>query len=487
MVSLDYTTFTPNISNTCDVFRDLIAVQNILHETKKGDVTKNASQKALELKFDYNGGSTNQKGTEFAISGTFKKDYKYTVKITAKNNSTYDTPAGLKCNFDPFGVDPACDGLKLIDPNNGTFSSSSSNWFKIVNGSTDFSEYTFESDYLSSNRFSLGIGTFSPSSVNIVSRFQTMYIKKIQIFEIPPPPSFTLAPTTVALPCGNTSSRVFTVTPANVPSGAVVTYQWSHNGWSQISATATSKTLQPNSDTTLPSSVTVTAILNGVAQPTRTATVSRSAITSSATISGSSTVCSSATYTMTGLLSGQTVSSWTVSNPSRATLSATSGATTTVTKISNGQVTLTATIRNACNQTVTKPINLQLGNIMDFTWNGVGPFGQLDVNVTSGSAPFKVYRGTTLLYSGSDRYPTVNFGCNGGVLKVEASTPCGTASKTVIVPSGCASFRGQRTMVVFPNPSSSEINVAQIDKFKEARSDESFGAVTLELYNFNSP
>lgn|GEM_PF-4957093 len=59
MVSLDYTTFTPNISNTCDVFRDLIAVQNILHETKKGDVTKNASQKALELKFDYNGGSTN--------------------------------------------------------------------------------------------------------------------------------------------------------------------------------------------------------------------------------------------------------------------------------------------------------------------------------------------------------------------------------------------------------------------------------------------
>lgn len=68
---------------------------------------------------------------------------------------------------------------------------------------------------------------------------------------------------------------------------------------------------------------------------------------------------------------------------------------------------------------------------------------------------------------------------------MEASTPCGTASKTVIVPSGCASFRGQRTMVVFPNPSSSEINVAQIDKFKEARSDESFGAVTLELYNFN--
>lgn len=431
-------------------------------------------------------GGTNQKGTEFAISGfTFKKDYKYTVKITAKNNSTYNEPAGLKCNFNPSGVDANCNGVNTINANNGTFSSSSSKWFKVVNG-TNFVEHTFESDYLSSAQSSLGIGTYSLFNIGQTSQSkQTIYIKKIQIFEIPPPPSFTLFPTTLALSCSDASSRTFTVTPANIPSGAVVTYQWSHNGWSQISATSTSKTLQPNSGTTLPSSVTVTPILNGVVQPTKTATVTRSALTSSATISGSRTVCSSATYTMSGLLAGQTVSSWTVSNPSIAALSATSGATTTVTKIGNGQVTLTATIRNACNQTVTKAINLQLGNIMDFTWNGVGPFGQLDVNVTIGSSPFKVYRGTTLLYSGSNSSPTVNFGCNGGVLKVEASTPCGTASKSIIVPSGCVSLRGQQTMVVFPNPSSSEINVAQIDEFKEARSDESIGPVTLELYDFN--
>lgn len=53
MVTLDYSTFTPNTSNTCDVFSPLIPVQSIFHETKRGDVTKNATQQALELKFDY--------------------------------------------------------------------------------------------------------------------------------------------------------------------------------------------------------------------------------------------------------------------------------------------------------------------------------------------------------------------------------------------------------------------------------------------------
>ena len=58
-----------------------------------------------------------------------------------------------------------------------------------------------------------------------------------------PPPSFSFTPTSLSLPCGDTSSRTFTVTPANIPSGASVTYQWSYSGWSQISSTSTSKTL----------------------------------------------------------------------------------------------------------------------------------------------------------------------------------------------------------------------------------------------------
>lgn len=93
IVTLDYSSFT---SSSCDVFTPLTTFQNIFHETKRGDIAKNSSQGGLELKYDYNGGGTNQKGSEFALSGiTFKKDFKYIVKITAKNNGNYSEAAGL--------------------------------------------------------------------------------------------------------------------------------------------------------------------------------------------------------------------------------------------------------------------------------------------------------------------------------------------------------------------------------------------------------
>lgn len=104
IVTLDYSSYS---SNDCDVFGNAVPVQGILHETKRGDVTKNSSQGALGLQFNYNNNS--QKGTEYSIFGlTFKKEYKYVIKITAKNNNSYSEPAGLKCNFDPYGIDPSC-------------------------------------------------------------------------------------------------------------------------------------------------------------------------------------------------------------------------------------------------------------------------------------------------------------------------------------------------------------------------------------------
>ncbi len=40
-------------------------------------------------------------------------------------------------------------------------------------------------------------------------------------------------------------------------------------------------------------------------------------------------------------------------------------------------------------------------------------------------------------------------------------------------------------MVVYPNPTSSDVNVAQTDDFKEVRTENSLGKMTLELYNFD--
>ncbi|TLP79274.1 T9SS type A sorting domain-containing protein [Maribacter sp. ACAM166] len=489
LVTLDYATFTPNPSTTCDVFGVLIPVQNIFHETKRGDVTKNSGQGALELKFNYNTGGTNQKGTEFAITGTFKKDYKYTVKITAKNNNTYNEPAGLKCNFDPSGIDPACDGLKFVNANNGTFSSSSSNWFKIVNGATDFTEYTFESDFLSAAQSSLGIGTFSLNNIISSSQhLQTIYIKKIQIFEVPPPPTFTLTSNVNSIACGVTTPIVFTVNNVYNSPGTM-TYQWGYPGWSgTVNTSMSSVSLTPNSSTTLPGTVTVTPSLNGVAQPTRTSVVSRSAFTSNASISGSSTVCSSSTYTMSGLLAGQSVTSWVVSIPSKATLSTTSGNSTTVTKIGSGPITLTATITNSCNQTITKSIDFQLG-IVNVPGAISGPASVLTgalVNYSVASVPgatsyiwwlpYPYDTFTNFNYSGQNWQKRTNYsssnsiqvftglGGNPGQIQVMAVNACGTsgARKLSVTHGGGGGGiprpAGSGTQI-YPNPAKDFINI----------------------------
>jgi len=174
-------------------------------------------------------------------------------------------------------------------------------------------------------------------------------------------PSFTLSPTSINLSCGDTSSRTFTVTPSNIPSGANVTYQWSHSGWSLVSSTDTSRTLQPNSGTSLPSNVSVTPYINGVVQSTETCSVNRSPFTTQATISGNSSLCSTATYSVNNLPAGVSVTSWSCSFPDIATISG-NGNQATLTATGNGTVAITATLTNACGQTkVITKANISVG------------------------------------------------------------------------------------------------------------------------------
>lgn len=176
------------------------------------------------------------------------------------------------------------------------------------------------------------------------------------------PPSFTLSPTSVSLSCGDTSSRTFTVTPANIPSGATVTYQWSYTGWSLISSTATSITLQPISGTNLPSNVSVTPSINSVAQTSKTSAVSRAPFSTSATIVGSNVVCSTTgTYTINNLPSNASIQSVSSSNSNIATATLDSNGEITLAKVSNGSVTLSVILQNTCSQTTIKTKNIHLG------------------------------------------------------------------------------------------------------------------------------
>lgn len=163
-----------------------------------------------------------------------------------------------------------------------------------------------------------------------------------------PIPTFTLSPTSLNLSCGDTSAKSFTVTPANIPSGATVTYQWNYNGWSGPT-TSSSVNLTPDSGTNLPGSVSVTPFINGVANATKTCTVSRSPFNPSFTLTGITQACPGATSSYS-INAGTNTVVWSLSTAGIATLNTTTGQNVNLTGIANGSVTLRATVTNACGQ-----------------------------------------------------------------------------------------------------------------------------------------
>jgi len=176
-----------------------------------------------------------------------------------------------------------------------------------------------------------------------------------------PTPTFTLSPTSLSLGCNNTDPRNFSVTAANIPSGANVTYQWSAGGWvGNFSTTTNSISLSPPSSTSLPSKVFVTPYIDGVAKPAISCTITRAPFTSLAFISGAESLCNTANYTMSGLATGQTVQ-WSVSSSAAVSLTNATSTSVTVNKIANGSVVLTAKILNPCGQTTTKTKTINIG------------------------------------------------------------------------------------------------------------------------------
>jgi hypothetical protein len=182
-----------------------------------------------------------------------------------------------------------------------------------------------------------------------------------------PSPSFTLAPTTVGLACGDTASRIFTVTAANIPPGVAPSYSWSAPGWIQVGPTTNSATFQPSSGSILPGPISVTPSINSVAQPTMTRTVTRVPFTSTAAISGADAICTigaSAIYTINAG-SGNSVI-WSSSNTAIATLSNATNSQVTITRQAPGEFILNATITNQCYETVIVPPRTINGSIPQF-------------------------------------------------------------------------------------------------------------------------
>lgn len=197
-----------------------------------------------------------------------------------------------------------------------------------------------------------------------------------------PSPSFNFYPTTLSLACGDTSPRTFTVTPLNIPSGANVTYQWSYSGWSPPSSSANSITLTPASATILPSNVSVTPFINGVAQPTLSCSVSRAAFANNATISGSDVVClGNSTFNLLNLGQNNTVT-WSMNSAGNATISSLTQSNVTINAITSGAVEIIATISNPCQQTRIVKKNIWVGAPL------ISSVSVLDINSFPSSTPY---------------------------------------------------------------------------------------------------
>ena len=176
-------------------------------------------------------------------------------------------------------------------------------------------------------------------------------------------PNFVLNYTTLSIPCGDTSSRTFTLTNLSSSTGSIL-YNWNiGTGWTGVvNSNMSSITLTPINGNILPSNVSVTPIYNGVTQPYKVCSVTRAPFSNSATLAGNAVICpgENSVYTISGLGVGNTVT-WSSSNNSVATVSGGTLSEVTVNGLSNGNVNLIATVTNSCGQTappIIKTINI---------------------------------------------------------------------------------------------------------------------------------
>ncbi len=254
-----------------------------------------------------------------------------------------------------------------------------------------------------------------------------------------PPPTFTINPASVNIPCNDISAKTFTVNSTNT-NGASLSYNWSYPGWNFSSSGLNSITLTPMSGTILPTNVSVIPVFNGVSQPPLSCIVSRSSFSSSSIISGTTGICTgSSNYTITGVTSGQSVS-WTLSNPSIGSLFNQSNTGVTVTFNGNGAQTLSATITNACGQTTVKTFVINTGSTTFVSTAVVS--GSL-TNACSGSRVFTVTNlpagqnvswsvsnsSVATLSGTSNAQATINFiGSGSVILQATITNSCGQSS-----------------------------------------------------------
>lgn len=231
-------------------------------------------------------------------------------------------------------------------------------------------------------------------------------------------------------------------------------FSWSVTGATIIgSNTSTSVVVQPTltGNYTLSCSVRRSASVPNYVQ-TGTKTVTRLPPTTTASISGNTNLCAASnTYTIINLPVGHSVSSWSVSNSSIASLSSTTGNSVTLTKVTKGAVTLTANILNNCSQIIPKTKTIYVGSpIIPSSATIIGPTNvgtnqthnySLSMPATNGAtsytwsidAPFDddpPFCNWQIMSGQGTNSASIKTGCEPGlaVIRIVATSSCGASN-----------------------------------------------------------
>lgn len=335
-------------TSSCNIFASTTVVDNYNHLTALSRPKYSDNSILLDCKAN---NSTSVLSTIYSINYSFKVGYNYKISVYYK---------GVKDAADPFYPNV---GFKISITNGGTDAGSncvSPSSYSLSNANS-FTQGSSGSSYAWANNLVnvtitqaanyLLVGAFPYPNTSYLA---SVYIRKIQIVETPPPMPFTL-PSTTNVPCGSASPVTFTVTNVNNTPN-VTNYTWNlgatPNGWlyngsaaPQTVSTGTTNTisLSPGGGTLSNINATVTA--GGNTYNTNTSNIN---ITPpSLSITGNSAFCTSETYSVANLPSGASVS-WSASPLTIVYFTNANGSQITANKSNAGIFSLTAIVTSSC-------------------------------------------------------------------------------------------------------------------------------------------
>ncbi|MBI1782537.1 MAG: hypothetical protein HYR66_14420 [Sphingobacteriales bacterium] len=310
----------------CNIFASSINVPAVINGTNGAmahvsttgqpqySITNNAISMDCNVVVDQNGNTTGYKGTEYKIAYNFKAMYSYQITINAACVGGATANLRILPNNSGSGTSNQCNGTSDIDPN------TSGNLYanKVMTSGTTWTDYTYNYSSFATAQGYLNIAAVPP----INSPTQTILVRKITITETAQPPTFTISPTSVSIPCGTNTTQSFTVNNVYNSPGTL-SYNWNlgtaNNGWlyqgstapQTFSTTTNAISLTSSATASSLSNVSVTVVLNGANYTTLTSNVTLTTPTYNFSISGNTIICNSAVYSVPGLPAGASVS-WSI-------------------------------------------------------------------------------------------------------------------------------------------------------------------------------